>query len=115
MIKNFSILLVTQQFDQIYQFLHNWNSNAIINFVNLLPRISRVRNQVINMLNNYLVDQCSKSKFAKFISTENTRHLFSRNGYRNNLYFSTVGTDNVHLNHTGIVRISKHLKYLAHN
>ena len=105
----------TQEFDQIYQFLHNWNSNALINFVNLLPRVSLARNQVINMLNNYLYNQCSKSNAANFINTENTRNLFCRNGYRNDVYFSMTGSDNVHLNHAGIIRISKHLKYLAHN
>ena len=105
----------TQEFAEIYQFLHNWNSNVHINFINLLPRVSLARNQVINTLNNYLHDQCSKSEFANFINTENTRNLFCRNGYRNDVYFSMNGSDNVHLNRAGVIRISKHLKYLAHN
>ena len=107
--------MTTQEFDQIYHYLHNWNMDATINFVNLLPRVSLARNQVINMLNSYLITECQNTHSANFISTEESRHLFSRNGYRNNKFYSMAGSDNVHLNNLGIVRISKHLKYLAHN
>lgn len=105
----------THEFDQIYHFLHNWNKEATVNFVNLLPRVSVARNQVINMLNNYLYTQCHSVPTANFISTEENRHLFSWNGYRKDAYYSSAGQDNVHLNQSGIVRVSKHLKYLAHN
>ena len=107
--------MTTQEFDQIYHYLHNWNMDATINFVNLLPRVSLARNQVINMLNSYLITECQNTHSANFISTEESRHLFSRNGYRNNKFYSMAGSDHVHLNNLGIVRISKHLKYLAHN
>ena len=107
--------IVTQEYNQIYKFLHTWNTNATINFVNVLPRVSSIRNEVINKLNNYLYSQCNKTKSANFIDTEYDRNLFCKNSFRNNIYFSNAGSDNVHLNNAGVIHIGKHLKYLAHN
>ena len=98
-----------------HQFLRSWNPDAAINFVNLLPRTSRCRNVVINQLNNNLNIFCNSSYNTNFISTELDRKLFTWDSYRRNDYFSNSGTDNVHLNRKGVIRLSKHLKYLAHN
>ena len=102
-------------FNTMHKFLRDWNPDSVINFINILPRISRCRNLVINQFNNYLKSLSSKSNNTKFVSTESDRHLFVWQSYRRNDFFSSSGTDNVHLNRDGVVRLSKHLKYLAHN
>ena len=102
---------------KLVEFLHDWATRADIKLVNILPRESSARNQVINKLNEFIVGYViSKYVYTKQVSTEVDRYLFSdRNGFRKNQYFSTYGDDNVHLNKLGVVRLSKHLKYNAHH
>ena len=53
--------------------------------------------------------------YLDMASTELDRSLFSfRNGYRRVNYFHN-GEDNVHLNNLGVIRLAKHLKYVAHH
>ena len=50
-----------------------------------------------------------------FVDTIVERNLFTNKlGNRYECYFSSHGTDNVHLSVKGITRLAKHLKYLAH-
>ena len=98
------------------EFLNQWANTAIINVVNILPRVSLVRNTVINNLNHHIMEMSNQRSYIKMVSTEHNRHLFSfRNGFRNNYYFSNKGDDNVHLNHQGIIRIARHLKHFSHH
>ena len=101
--------------DAIYSFLRTWNPTACINFLNILPRISKSRNLVINNLNQYIHNLCVNMGNTMFINTERERNLFTWKSYRRNNYFSKAGSDNVHLNSDGVVRLCKHLKYLVHN
>ena len=101
--------------DAIYSFLREWNQNASISIVNILPRISRSRNFVINELNKYLHNLCVNMGNTNFINTERDRNLFTWRSYRRSDYFSKSGSDNVHLNSNGVVRLCKHLKYVMHN
>ena len=89
----------------------------MINLINILPRFSCVRNSVINYLNMFINDLCYRNPYyMNYVNTEASRNLFSnKEGYRKDEYFNQRGTDNVHLNILGIVRLGKHLKYLAHN
>ena len=97
-------------------FLHDWATMAIINFINILPRVSYVRNVVINCLNLHIRELCNQSSYMGMILTELHRSLFSsKDGFRKNLYFVNKGGDNVHLNHQGIIRIAKYLKHFAHH
>ena len=101
--------------DNLVAFLHRWAALSSINMINILPRGSIVRNRVINNLNNFSIDLCSKYSFTNFISTELNRNLFStREGYRKTRFFNIKGDDNVHLNSLGVSRLAKHLKFLAH-
>ena len=100
----------------LIDFLHNWSRNSVINFVNILPRESLVRNTVINSLNHHIKTLADHRPFLKMVSTELNRCLFSfKDGYRKFHYFVSKGEDNVHLNGLGIVRLAKHLKYEAHH
>ena len=101
--------------NNIHKFLRGWSTNATINFINILPRISKSRNYVINWLNKFIYSLCSRSTNTNFVNTEKDRNLFTRNSYRQDLYFSSVGADNVHLNNEGVIRLAKHIKFLAHN
>ena len=97
-------------------FLHGWAKSSSLNFINILPRESSIRNEVINCLNHHIMKLTYGKPFLSMISTELHRNLFtSRHGYRKSDYFTNQGLDNVHLNGSGIVRLAKYLKYFAHH
>ncbi len=103
--------------ENLIESLHKWAPNANINVVNILPRESRVRNEVISNINQFLSKLHNKYSYVNMISTEKNpdRYLFSdRLGFRKSLFFSQKGEDNVHLNREGVIRLAKHLKYHAH-
>ena len=101
--------------ESLVDFIHNWTINAQINILNILPRASIHRNNVINNMNKFLMNMCFQKAFLNYINTECKLCLFSSSdGFRKMLYFKTMGTDNVHLNKFGIIRFGKHLKYLLH-
>ena len=101
---------------KLASFLHSWAKSATVNFINILPRESIARNTVINYLNSYIHYLTTKCDFMNFINTELDRSLFSTSdGFRKHRFFSVNGTDNVHLTIEGIVRLGKHLKYVAHS
>ena len=92
--------------------------NAVINIVNLLPRKSYQRNLAVNSINNFLFRSSQQLVNVNFIDTELDRNLFSTaQGYRKSFYFIQDNGkiyDNPHLNREGIIRLAKHLKYIAH-
>ena len=95
--------------------LHAWAQSASINVINLLPRVSASRNSVINLINCYLRQLCDNLQYVHFVGTEMHRSLFSFvNGMRKDQYFGNKGSDNVHLNRSGVIRLAKYLKYFAH-
>lgn len=101
---------------KLTSFLHGWAQSATVNIINILPRESLARNTVINCLNNYIYYLTTKHDYMNFINTELERNLFSTvDGYRKHGFFSVNGSDNVHLTIKGVVRLGKHLKYLAHS
>ena len=105
----------THDIYNLVHFLHNRNVMTEINILNILPRASLSRNTVINHLNQYLMNLCNHTEYLSFINTEFKICLFSSyDGYRINTYFKNKGSDNVHLNKAGIVRLGRHLKYLSH-
>ena len=100
----------------LINFLHEWVDSATINVINILPRFSKVRNIVINQLNEYLLELGEKNEFVNNIRFDLDRFLFStKEGYRKSEHFLPSGTDNVHLNDLGIVKLGAHLKFWAHN
>ena len=106
----------TREMSSLIDFLCNWAVSAMINIVNILPRVSKVRNLVINDLNQHLWEICNNIPYVNFIDTECDRNLFgTKDGFRKNIYFNVKGSDNVHLNALGIARLAKHLKYWAHH
>ena len=109
----------TAEITALRSHVHIMAPNATINVLNILPRNSYQRNLAINYLNNFLYNLSCQYSEINYINTELNRCLFSTvDGYRRNYYFKpSIGniSDNVHLNKYGIVRLSKHLKYIAHN
>ena len=111
-----AIVIANSEFTELANFLFEWATSASINFVNILPRVSLVRNHIINGLNYHIEQLSLKYAYINFVSTELNRNLFSfQSGHRKNTFFSNNGDDNVHLNFQGIARLAKHLKYFAHN
>ena len=91
--------------------------NAIISIINILPRADSARNNVIYSMNITIMSICDSRDFLNFVSLETDRKLFTKRGYRNDIFFMAGShryPDNPHLNRVGIVRLAKHLKYLAH-
>ena len=105
-----------EQITLLSQFLHSWANSAVINVLNILPRVSFIRNSVINKLNYHILQLCNKYSYIKIVSTESHRSLFSfHNGLRKDNFFMTKGGDNVHLNKIGLSRLAKYLKYYSHH
>ena len=106
----------THDIDNLINYLHNRYPCAKINILNILPRASINRNFVINRLNEYLRNLCSQRVYLTDINTEFRLCLFSKeDGFRKEMFFKQSGSDNVHLNKSGVIRLGKHLKYLVHN
>ena len=107
-----------QEINNLLDFVHNIAPNSTINMINLLPRTSYKRNVAINQLNSYLYTISQQCHFIKYVDTECERNLFcTTDGYRRNSYFIPASNripDNVHLNQAGVIRLAKHIKYLAH-
>ena len=102
--------------EQLLDYLHHTFKSANLKVINVLPRASRLRNEVINKINSYLKFLSNIRQYVTFINTESYFDLFSsKNGFRKNDFFRAVGIDNVHLSRMGVTRLGKHLKYLAHN
>ena len=103
--------------ERLLLYLNEWAPDAKIKLLNILPRESRARNGVITRINNYICSLANKFNFVYHPDTEfNRLYLFaSKSGFRKSFYFSSQGSDNVHLNQNGIIRFARHLKYIAHN
>ena len=101
--------------NELITFLREHFSFTSINVINILPRYSSVRNEVINQLNEYLFNLCSVDERLTFVGTEKDRnHFTDGHGYRKNHLFHVAGADNVHLNNEGLIKLAKFLKYLSH-
>ena len=96
--------------------LHEWAPLASINIVNILPRESYVRNEVICDINHFISSLSCTYSYVNMIDTEKDRYLFVNHfGFRKSAkFFSNRGEDNVHLNPKGVIRLAKHLKYHTH-
>ena len=85
--------------------------SAKINSINILPRFTKGKNDIVTELNRGISNICIKYGL-NFIDTGN---LFTDSyGKRRSQFFSKNGRDNVHLSVTGMSRFAKHLKFMAH-
>ena len=103
--------------ERFVDYLNELMPNAKISIINILPRADSARNNVIYSMNITIMSICDSRDFLNFVSLETDRKLFTKRGYRNDIYFMAGShryPDNPHLNRVGIVRLAKHLKYLAH-
>ena len=85
---------------------------AIVNVVNILPRSTAGKNDVVDELNLLVESKICRTIGVNFMST---KHLFNfRDGKRINSYFEPPTgriIDNCHLNKDGITRFGKYMKY----
>ena len=115
-----SMEAITETFKSIQNFLtylHEWAPYARIKILNILPRESRVRNEAITRINSYFCSLAQKLSFIEHPdSMLNRSYLFANKaGFRKSAFFSSYGSDNVHLNEKGVIRLAKYLKYIGHN
>ena len=103
------------QITEVLQYLQSVFPAVDVNVVNILPRTTPGKNDVVRELNSLLKDYCQVKKM-KFMET---KHLFNTaNGKRRNQYFvrpSGKIVDNCHLNEIGVSRLGKFLKYWTHS
>ena len=117
---NCSMETITETFKSIEHFLvylHEWAPYARIKILSILPRESKVRNYVISRINSYIHSLTQRFSFVEHPdSMFNRAYLFANKaGFRKSMFFSSHGSDNVHLNQKGIIRFAKYLKYIGHN
>ena len=101
---------------ELLEYLRMKFHNIPINILNILPRSTLGRNDVVNELNKYLQDFCHMNSQFNYLDTNS---LFSfRDGSRINRYFVPPNNrfkDNCHLNSTGVARLGKFIKFWSHN
>ena len=99
----------------LLNYLKSVHQTTPIHVINILPRSSKGRNDVVNELNNLIERMCDNDPCLDFMRTQ---HLFNyRNGLRKEFYFvrsSEKVFDNCHLNASGVIRLAKFLKYWVH-
>ena len=111
-----SLQSAKRELTELAEFIHTWAANTSVNILNILPRQSFMRNKVINQLNIHIQQLSHSKSYISLVATEIHRKLFSfNNGHRKSNFFSPNGSDNIHLNQVGIVRLGKYLKFFAHN
>ena len=102
----------------LIKFLNLTLPEATINVLNILPRKLKGRCDIINIINSNIESLCNSIGNLRFIDTFFNKMFSHRDGSRKEYYFNQFGrfgTDDVHLNAVGVVRLAKYLKYLAHN
>ena len=86
-----------------------------IHVINILPRSTKGRNDVVSELNSLIKKICDRDEQFDFMQT---LHLFNyKDGQRKQFYFlrpSVKIPDNCHLNASGVIRLAKFIKYWAH-
>ena len=99
-------------------FLKTRFSSSSISIVNILPRAVLGRNHIIIDINTHIKKLCEDQKMV-YIDTESEHGLFSTpcGARRANLFRERREgiLDNVHLNRYGVVRLARHMKYIAHS
>ena len=94
-------------------------STAEVNLISILPRIAQNRKMVIRKLNEHIESICKNNlnNKLKYIDTYSIRLFTFPNGTRKSELFKYTfrnDIDNVHLNNYGVIKLGRHLKYLAH-
>ena len=92
---------------------------AKLNIMNILPRVSKVRNDVINAINEDIAVICDNNHRLTFLDTESEFCLFSdKQNQRKSSFFRPPRAanehDDVHLNNDGVARLARYLKKIAH-
>ena len=105
--------------DNLISYLTSTFSGASLSLINVLPRVNYERNFGMNKMNYHRKASSYQQNGMLYINTEYNRNLFINiQGFRKDFYFMPASSsipDNVHLNRIGVIRLAKHLKYVAHN
>ena len=104
--------------DSLLYYIKTHFYSAKLFVVNILPREAKGKNDIIRNINLFIEKLCNQDQHMTFIDTEDGVHLF-KDGFgrrRQNFFVAPTRaiTDNVHMNMQGVVRLGKHLKFIAH-
>ena len=101
---------------ELIDFVKHSYPKSIVHVINILPRDTLGRNEIVDELNIMIEEYCLSS--VKGVNFMNSQKLFKyHNGSRSNRYFmhpNQYYNDNCHLNREGVKRLGKYLKYWAH-
>ena len=101
----------------LISFIQDTFSSAIIHVINILPRKTHGRMDIINLLNDHIISLCNQSVNLSFVDTYSNYMFAHREGCQRKEFFKPGGQiypDDCHLNAKGVVRLGKHLKFVAH-
>ena len=103
---------VSQTISYVQSLFHT----AILNVINILPRVCENRQNVIEKINSHIKNLVVKDTSGKlnYVDTYSYRLFTLYNGTRKSDLFKWVhfnDNDNVHLNNTGVTKLGRHLKY----
>lgn len=102
----------------IIRYLQSLFITAKLHIINILPRKTPGRLDIIRLLNADIEAICNADTKLAYVDTFHNRMFSYRDGSRKSEFFIPYGkfsSDNVHMNAKGVTRLGKHLKYLAHN
>ena len=104
---------------QTINYVQSLFSKATVNVINILPRVSENRKKVITQLNSHIKNFVGRDTTGKltYVDTYSYRLFTSYSGIRKSDLFKHThnnDNDNVHLNDYGVIKLGRHLKYLAH-
>ena len=91
--------------------------SAMLNVINILPRVTENRRIAIKELNDHIAALCEVNEKLNYIDTYSNKLLTFSNGSRKSTLFKNMyqnDIDNVHLNRDGVIKLAKHLKYISH-
>ena len=97
----------------LIRYLKHHFPHTKIYVLNILPREIKGRNDIVSTINTFIQSVCDQSAQLQYVDTFNNNLFTTHYGIRKSHFFKP-GPDNVHLNIDGIIRLAKHLKFIAH-
>ena len=90
---------------------------AVVRVLNILPRATKGRNDVINALNKSTEEMCNNVTKLQYLDTQQNCMFSHCDGTRRNEFFkgNRGRFDDVHLNNNGVVRLGKFIKFLSYS
>ena len=114
---NISFDSTVADISNLVSFLQSTFAASKIHIINILPRRTKGRMDIVNLLNDQIKLLCEDSSNLYYLDTFSNNMFVHREGTQRKEFFKQggrFGSDDCHLNAQGVVRLGKHLKFVAH-